>query len=738
MASYSDVDSTSQGPEPQDMSLKVDWWLNEIDAAKKREKDFRKDGKTVNEIYNADDPKKIPFNILYSNTRTLHPVIYSATPRPVVQRRYKDDDPLGKAAADAGQRMLEFLLDTNIEGYETFDMTMSGVALDALLPGRGVGRIKYDAETVVVKEAIIDPETQQEIQPAQEDVAWELVCTNKKHWSRVHFGYATKWIDVPWVAFEERIDRQEAVRLFDEKLANQLTYVEGRQESDEEHGERREDEERYQGHQKVAVIYEIWCKDTKEVKFLSPTYKANFLKIEDDPLGLTGFYPIPRPLMFVEKSDELKPTAPYAYYKVQADELNKMTRRIHKLIESIKARGVYDSALGHELAKIFDADENELVPADMSSTLASEKGIDNAIWMMPVKELIVVLQQLYQAREQCKQVIYEITGIADIMRGASKASETLGAQQIKAQWGGLRVKDQQKEVQRYARDLLRMMLELAATKFSEMTWARATGLDYLTESQEIQARQAAQMYQSRGQPLPPEIQRQAQKPTWQQVMEILQDDLQRAFRIDIETNSTLAPEAAEDQRQIAEVLNAMAQYLNGVAPLVMQGVMPFEAARSMMLAIARRFQFGREIEDEILAMQPPRRENEEQEQKQRELELALKQKDAEKVIATQQHELEKKAMKVKLDEETLKMEKQFGGEQGRTPGILMELSAMVKNINDFTPALQQVVQSQQNLQQTILGLMQAIQAPKQKVVVRGPDGKIVAVNETTPSMQGVA
>jgi hypothetical protein len=40
----------------------------------------------------------------------------------------------------------------------------------------------------------------------------------------------------------------------------------------------------------------------------------------------------------------------------------------------------------------------------------------------------------------------------------------------------------QKEVQRYARDLLRMMLEIAAHKFSEETWAKMTGLPFLTDS----------------------------------------------------------------------------------------------------------------------------------------------------------------------------------------------------------------------------------------------------------------
>ena len=231
---------------------------------------------------------------------------------------------------------------------------------------------------------------------------------------------------------------------------------------------------------------------------------------------------------------------------------------------------------------------------------------------MPIDVLMATLTQLYQAREQCKRVIYEITGISDILRGSTVASETATAQGIKAQWGTMRLKRLQKEVQRYARDVLRMMLEIAGTKFSEETWAGMTGLPFLTTDQRQQAEQMAQalqMAQAQGAQVPPETQQQVQQalsaPVWGQVLDLLQNDIQRAYRIDIETNSTVEPEAVEDQKNIAELMNALAQYLNGVGPLVAKGVMPMEVAQSMLLAITRRFRFGTDIEDYIKQMKAP-------------------------------------------------------------------------------------------------------------------------------------
>ncbi len=607
--------------EPQDRREELAKWQKELAAARKRESKFRTTGRRVLELYDGTKAEEVPFNILYSNTETLQPALYSATPRPVVQRRFKDDDPLGKAASQAGQRMLEFLLDTNLADYETYDEGMAQATLNALLPGRAFTAIKYDAES--------------------DDGAGETICLDSKTWNRVLHGYAHRWQDVPWVAYEDYIDEPEATRLFGKEMADKLTYsdVEQKAASDDLKGSK---EEPNQGERKLACIYQVWDKEGgRKVRYYSEQYLDDYLKVEDDPLGLTGFFNCPKPLTFLKKPHTLTPTALYVLYESQAKELNELTRRLKKITIAIKARGIYDGSLGGDLQKMMEADDNELIPTETAATLSAEKGLDHAIWFMPVDKLIIVLRELYQAREQCKQVIYEITGISDILRGATKASETLGAQEIKTQWGTLRLKRAQKEVARYARDLLRMMLELAATKFSEETWAKMTGLPFLLSSkyneltalaktltQELQRVQASQPPPQPGPPampgqppqapapppMPPQvqqlqqIQQALQAPQWKDVLAMLKNDYQRAYRIDIETNSTVEPEAAEDQKMISDVMTAMGQVLNGIGPLVAKGVLPFEAAQVMLLTIVRRFRFGSELEDTIKAMQPPRPE----------------------------------------------------------------------------------------------------------------------------------
>ncbi len=587
----------------------ISYWFDELSQARKRDSDFISDGERIMDIYACRDDKRVPFNILYSNTDTLLPALYSSVPRPVVMRRFRDDDPVGKAASMAATRMLEYLLDTNTDGYETFDEGVKNAVLDALLPGRGITACKYDA---VLGEAEYGSEQPQE--PLQEKKS-ELICIDSKKWNRVLFGYCEKWSEMPWIAFEQNIDQVEAVRLFGQEIAAKIKFTRDNVGPDDD-DKSASDEDGKQGGRKTAVIYQIWDKSGgKMVRYVSKHYEDGFLKVEADPLELSGFYPIPRPLQFLASSDN-QPVAPYAFYKEQAEEINELTKRIKRLAKAIKARGVYDSELGDDIKNLMDGVDNEMIPADKSAALAAQNGFQNAIWFMPIEQMVAVLQQLYAAREQCKQVIYEITGISDIIRGSTVATETATAQNIKSQWGTMRLQRLQREVQRYARDLLRIMLEMAASKFSESTWVQMTGLPYATSEQVMQAQMIMQAAQQQppqigpdGQPQMSPIVQQAQQimqaPQWPQILELLKSDLDRSYRIDIETNSTILPQLQEDQQNMTEAMTALSQYISSIAPLVQAGIFPFEAAKSVMLAVIRRYQFGADLEDAVKSMQQP-------------------------------------------------------------------------------------------------------------------------------------
>lgn len=775
----------------------VAYWLSEIKASRKRHERYRKMGKEVFDLYEADQEQETPFNILYSNTETLRPALFSAQPRPIVERRFKDDDPIGKLAAQASTRVLEYHLDTNRQGYETLNEAMGACVLDAILPGRGMVTVKFDADFYTIPEP--RPPDDEGKESAKEDPRGESseyaeneqVCFESVIWDRVHLGYAKKWHKLPWLAYEFFLTKAEAESLFGKGTADKLKYLSTQ--DTEGAREKTTEENESMGVQKTARVYQIWDKaGGRKVLYISDTYPDAILKEQDDPLGLSGFYNTPRPLMFVEKTCTLTPTAPYKMYKSQADELNRITRRIKRITEAIKARGLYDGALGGDIEKMMTKDDNALVPAEVSSSLATEKGFSNAIWFLPLDILIAVLQQLFQAREACKQTIYEITGISDIIRGSTSASETATAQTIKNQWGTLRLKRMQSEVARYVRDLERMVLDIATAKFSEETWAAMTGLPFVTTAQRQQLEQQAQVMtqmQIPGQPPDPQfqaIQQELAKPVWGQILQLLKDDLARSYRVDIETNSTVEPEAAEDQKAITELMGAIGQTLNGLGPLVAQGVLPFQAAQSLLLFIARRFRFGGQIEEYIQAMQAPKPPDDGGEAKAKQMQQQM---DMDKQMAVKEIEHKKKESEMSLKEQSMMMEMeqkqremdlqlremqlqlkehQFGMEQKagqalmgmerqrvdeelstkkqlhemkekkfnteavvnkKTDTALNSVNQAVQKVQQLGESLQTIQQQAQETQQLLSALLKATTAKRVKKPIRGKDGRIESVEE---------
>lgn len=732
------TNATAGSPDPT-----CNYWMKQLFASGKRLERWLESGKRISAIYEADrnkDPKDgspaIPFNILYSNTETLLPALYNEIPRPVVQTRFKDEDLISNAACTALERGISFAVDNPIAGYEGLHQLFEAAVVSACVPGLGALQFSFDADILNYSEkasnaeeipeqneekgdldgqestiAITAQETQQPTQTSpMPEVKNRAICAKYIPWNQIRWGFAKRWRDVPWIAIYWDMTKADVKASFGAEIADKLTYTNKDEESDAG-GERKDYEKRAEN---TVRIWEIWHKSSRKIIFICENYGKEVLKEIDDPLGLTGFYSMPEPLFAFRRVDDLVPVALYRFYQRQAEELNRITDRILRITEAIKVRGFFDSSVG-DLKQLFSADDNELIPVNGSKLMdpsGNGSALDKAIWLLPTEKLVTTLQTLLQARESIKQVIYEITGISDILRGASVASETATAQNIKNQWGSLRLKKFQKSVQAFVRDGFRIVSEIQSKHFDEQTWAKMTGLDYLTGEQKQQLEQQLQqiqpqleqmqmqMQQAQPQqppqdpnqppapqqpPQPPpemqqlqqqmeQIQQQLQKPDWPSVLALVKDDVLRSFRIDVETNSTIDPEAAEDRQAVAEMLQAFTGTLQQLMPGAQSGVIPMPAVKGILKAMLKRFRFGTEVDQAInqipdqLPNQPDPKQMEQmqkqiqqQQEKLQQGEQQMKEKDAEigmkeKEFAMEQQMFEKE---VEMAKKELEMQKQM-------------------------------------------------------------------------------
>lgn len=586
----------------------VQKWLDELDEAQGREKNWRTEAQRIVDIYEQQrnataDSSDSAFNILYANTETLSPAVYNNTPRPVVKRKTDRENPVAVAAAQVLKNILIYLNDTVDPTYTPFDELQKIAVQEALVPGRGLCRFSYDADIAGVGE--------------QKVVKYETVCGDPVPWNRIVYGYAKQWSNIPWQAYEHYFTREECIATFGEEIGKKLKLTHAPKEDQDKEQKGPQDAEGV----KFCHLWEIWDKRTKKVIWVSEGW-PKIVKETEDPLKLEGFFNSPRPIAFLTKISSLVPQALFVMYEKQAGELEDISRRIIHLTRAMKIRGFYDGTL-EGLDTLLSSPENTLMKATNVAALQQGQTLEKSIWLMPIAELIQVLQQLYLNRQQIISVIHQITGVADIMRGSSAASETLGAQKMKEAWGTMRLKRMQKEVQRFSRDCYRMQAELAAKHFSIQTLQTMTGLKFPTqvEQQQAQTQLQALMMQKQqmeatGQPIPPELMEQGQQqaaelqktldtPSWEAIASFLKDDSIRNYRIDIETNSTVDIEATEDKAELAEMMNSMAQLLNGVFPMVKEGVLPFQAAKALVLTVVSKFRLGEDVEETFRNLKEP-------------------------------------------------------------------------------------------------------------------------------------
>lgn len=593
---------TDLGKSPEAVARR---WKLELKMADRREENWRKKAMEIYKLYTPETPATNSFNILWTNTETLRQSVYNSLPKPDVRRRYQDDDPMGKAISDVLTRSLEFAQDT----YD-FDAVLQDDVLAMLLAGRAVSRVRYvpDIRQVGAPEASEgaeddDPEAQQ-----YEEIAWEqTICERVKYDDFRILCAAKSWAEVTAIGFRHRFTRQDCIDKFGDDVGNHIT-LDGTDDADVKAASA-DTADLF----KTAEIWEIWDKDEKSVVWICKTY-APPCKVQDDPLGLSGFFPIPRPLYAIQNDNSLVPACLFTQYEQQAKELNKISTRINKLIDALRVRGVYDATLS-ELSQLMKNGDNELTPSQNVTALLERGGLEKAIWMMPIDTAAAVIKELYVQRDATKQIIYEITGISDIMRSASDPAETFGAQKIKTQWGTQRLQRLQRETQRYIRDLVRLEAEIISEKFQPETLEQMTllkfphqkDLDAKKAQLVAQVQQAAQQAAMAGRPPPPPPPELSQPMpiSWEQIVDAMRSDATRTYMVDIETDSTLSATQDSDMEGLTQLLGGLGKMVETMGPLVQQGALDISVVKELMLVVCRRAKMGTAVEDVIGKIKPP-------------------------------------------------------------------------------------------------------------------------------------
>ena len=377
------------------------------------------------------------FNVFWSGIETQKPFLYFKQPRPCIDRLNKT----GKPAEAMACRILERALEWNLGKFD-FDSAAKYARNDFLISGCGILWEQYRPELVSVAS---DEGGEVEIKTG-ETVVSEYVDP-KNFLADTQAGI---WEEVSWIAKKMNIGLKEAVIAFGEKaLLRELA-------------------DKPAGGQ--ICVYEIWDKSERRVMWLSCRGEPHFLKTADDPLGLSGFFPCPKPVFASQTNDSLIPEPDYVMIKPDLEELSGVIERMNLTIKALKVTGAYDSSFAN-LGDILNKDVALVSMADFDR-LKSAGGLRGVIDFMPIEQYITALESLARRRDDIIQNIYRVTGISDIMRGSSTPSDTATAVRQKTSFGTLRNQDRQNDMQRFICDLYRLKAEIICEQFSTETLLR--------------------------------------------------------------------------------------------------------------------------------------------------------------------------------------------------------------------------------------------------------------------------
>lgn len=553
-------------------------WKAEIESAEKAGEKFYRRGRKITARYrseaseqstDASEEDTVEFNLFWSNVETLLPATYSRRPRAEVFRRFRDEDPVARLAGQILERALQYEIDQDLALHNA----LKAAVKDRLLPGLGAVWVRYQPSFEERTTKVPDPANPlQTVDQTSEALVDESTPTDYVHWQDFVVPASRIWTDLRWVARKVYFTRDMLRLRFKDSYKGPIDDIPLNYDpsaSDNQSHSKAEGDPQV----RRALVYEIWSKEHKQLFWICKDC-AYPLDIQGDVAKLQNFFPCPEPLLGTTTTDKFLPVADYILYQKQLLELDTVSRRIRMLTRALRVIGVYDASQTSLKDVLAGYGENTMVPVSSWAAFAEKGGFKGVMEFVPLETISKVLTSLYEARDRLKQVIYEITGMADIIRGASLASETLGAQEIKAKFANLRLSSRQQQVAEFVTGILQIKAELMCDRYAPETLIRISSVEQLPEAK-------------------------AHPEYIQQALQLLKNEKARRYRIEVASASMVELDEVDERQRRTEFMEAVSNFMNAAKNVSSLHPAMMPVALQMLKFTVRGFAVGQALEGAI-------------------------------------------------------------------------------------------------------------------------------------------
>jgi hypothetical protein len=489
----------NEAPEGSDMETKLDiesqqdafdespqgWakrWAVEISAAKERLEKWHKRADEIVKIFldqretKAEGTQRL--NLFTANVQTLRALLFGKVPSVDVDRRFSDfEDPVARVAGE----ILERILNTDLErSDDDFRQAMSSALDDRLIAGYGNVWLRYEADFEEQAEVAATKDEQGNVlaeayQPpaekSREDVAVDYVYWKDQLWSPCR-----TFAELRWMARKAYMTRDQLVERFP-KVGKQVP-LNAKRASKEDTDYENSNADPWAR----SEVWEIWSSEYEKVFWFVEGF-GQILDVKDDPLELENFWPFPRPLMANLTTSAMIPFPDYAVAQDLYKEIDNYSTRICLLTRAIQAKGVYDENCAALKKLLQETTELEMLPVAGWPAFQEKGGLQGAVAWLPINEMVAALQVLTEKRQEAIGLLYQVTGMSDIMRGQAAQATTATEQAIKARFASVRIQSFQDEFARFASEVQSIKAEIISKHFDPQTIIERSNVAHTPDAQ---------------------------------------------------------------------------------------------------------------------------------------------------------------------------------------------------------------------------------------------------------------
>jgi hypothetical protein len=623
-------------------------FYQEIEASLKAHEDFFKTAKDAYELYalQGEHNKGTDYNLMRQMVNITLPHIFNQPPKIVTKKRSSTNNLVDNIAAQSIKKLLTYNNDC-IPFYEVFVRILT----DFLVTGRGVSWISYDFNVTEDDEVIDERVLIERVLPCD----------------FIH-GNAESWTSVPWVGraiYLMRKDLKDKFGLSKEKI-DALHFSDTFQDNDEIkiHHPSKQGLKEYER----ARIWEIYDREAQKVYYYSSdstTERPIMFGSKDSPLKFKNFFPCPKPLLNVCGIDSIIPVSEYEYMLRDQARLDVVCNNIAFIEELIRPTSLHDKRFSLEVKQLYQSrNATKTHPVDNLSTMIADN--QEIFYFLPLELFSSALEGQRMSRDDILKNAFEKSGISDIMRGISEPTDAAGTVQTKQRNSSSRVQQIRTLVDYFLRDTLELQAEAACQMFSDelisviCEYPPQAEMPVEIPVEVLQTNpELAQLYQQK-------VMAFQQYQPFAEALEVLRNVNIRDYRINVETQSTLAEDDAQEKQNAMEFSQALSTSLASLSDAKERTPEILPLVMSSLKIILNKFSPGQEFTEEI--------EGALNESLQKIQESAMQKQQQE--MQMQQEQMQMQQQKQQADIEMQQAQLQLQQEAARQKALELEISRM--------------------------------------------------------------